>query len=209
MLFGVNLDIGIPRHGELASRELLGVHIGDLDKGIRSRGRWDDLNGNDHVHANGSGENIVQRVVDVFADDVDAARTARNEIRAMAVQLVELGNQAVPSSLVLWRDRLGGSVVRCINFRNGLRLRDKRLRGSRHGGAIDEGKRMCTVVMGDEKCRSLGENKVYHADTNHLKATQDVNNMKEGQGEKCEIGIQMEQWGFHHHRRPFEIERDH
>lgn len=103
MLLRVDFNIRVTRHDKLAGRELLRVDIGNLYNRVGAS-RRDDLYSNDHVHAYCCREDIIQVVVDVLTNDVHATGTAGHEIRTMAVNLGELGDQVVKPRLMVRRN---------------------------------------------------------------------------------------------------------
>lgn len=129
VMFGVDLNLRVTGDRELTTGELVRVYIGDLDDRamIRLIG-GDSLDGDQNVDADSGGKHIVEIVVDVLSDDVDATWTTRDEIGAMAIVFGKLGDQGVPSRLVL--GGYGGSRgVGRVDVDDGVSLGNEFLRG--------------------------------------------------------------------------------
>lgn len=99
MLTGIDLEFLLLRHGEFARWEACGVDVGDVDGRLLILGRVDDAEGDKAIDAHGGGEHVEEGVVDVFADDVDAAGGTCDELRGDAVGGFEGGEQGRPAGL--------------------------------------------------------------------------------------------------------------
>lgn len=96
----VNHNILVKGDTELAGGELLRIDIGDLDGSFGSFCR-DNFDGDNDIDADSCGQDIIQIVVDVLADDVYTTRATCNEIRLLAIGLGELLDEIVPASFYL------------------------------------------------------------------------------------------------------------
>lgn len=103
VLLRINLDIGIVGHAKFARGELLRRNVGNFNSRAGGPG-GNDLDGHNHIDAHGGREDIVEGVVDMLADDVDASRASRHEVGSVIIFLVKLGDETFPALLVLWRN---------------------------------------------------------------------------------------------------------
>lgn len=126
MFLRVNHDVFVKGDTELAGGELLRIDIGDLDGSFGSLCR-DDLDGNDYIDADSCGQDIIQVVVDVLANDVYTARTACNEIGLLAIGFGELFDEILPASFYLRGHRLRRDIVCCVDVCDVFGLRNKEL----------------------------------------------------------------------------------
>lgn len=117
---GVNLD-GVRGNVELAGGEFGGLDVGDLNlESARLHVGGVDFggDGDDGIGGNGHGQDGVERVVNVLANNVDSAWGAGDKVGGLAICRLELGQEIVPPFA------LGGEGICCVDLVQRPRERD-------------------------------------------------------------------------------------
>lgn len=118
----VDFNISGDWYLELGRGKLVVEDVVDADlKGLRLRRGGPTGQGDDGVGGDGHGQNCVQRVVDVLADDVNSAGRSRHKGRLVAIGAGELGHEGVPSRSFGGEGGFGVNV--CEGARDGDRAR--------------------------------------------------------------------------------------
>jgi hypothetical protein len=98
-MFGrVDLDVSLAGQCEAMGRKPLWAHVGDCDVSLRAI-RRDGLDSDEDIHADGGGQDIIEVIINVLANNIDAAWTPCHPIGRMVVEAGKSGEQSTPACL--------------------------------------------------------------------------------------------------------------